>query len=225
MAGNLRAFLAEILGTFAWVLFAAGAVCTDATSGGGVGLMGTAVAQGLAVAIVFGVFGKHSPGMFSPAFTFALVAVNRLDKGKAALCLVCQLLGAALAGVFLASIFSHSAVVSDPPFLGTPMPSGLGFRGATLLEAVLTFFLVLAARRAWLEQKEGRRNAAVFILGATAVAATLVGGPLSGAALNPARAFGPAIASGYWTQHYIYWFGPLAGAALGMGLSEFLFEK
>ena len=222
MAGNLRAFIAETIGTFAWVLFAAGAVCTDAALGGRLGLPGVAAAQGLAIAAVFGLFGRYSPGMFNPAFTLALAALKRLDSVKTALCLVCQLLGAALAGLFLAKIFAHYPVVDGPPHLGTPIPAGLGFRAATLMEAVLTFFLALAARRVWGEHRAG--SASVLVLGAIAVAAALVGGPLTGAALNPARAFGTAVASGYWTQHYIYWFGPIAGAVAGMFLSEFLFD-
>ncbi|MFH2201890.1 MAG: aquaporin [Elusimicrobiota bacterium] len=225
MAGNLRAFLAELLGTFAWVLFAAGAVCTDAALGGRIGPLGIAAAQGLAIAAVFGLFGRYSPGMFNPAFTLALAAIKRLDRVKAVLCLVCQLLGATLAGLLLAKLFAHYPIIEEPPFLGTPMAAGLGFRGATMLEAVLTFFLALAARRAWGDPDHGARGAAILVVGATAFAATLLGGPLSGAALNPAHAFGPAVASGYWTQHYVYWVGPLAGAIAGLSLSEFMFEK
>lgn len=225
MAGNLRAFVSELVGTFGWVLFAAGAVCADAALGGKLGPAGVATAQGLGVAAVFGLFGRHSPGLFNPAFTLALAIFKRLDWGKAALCLVCQLLGAALAGVFLAKIYSHFPMLNDPPYLGTPTPEGLGFRGATLVEAVLTLFLTLAACRSWKDLESGALGTAVLIVGAVTIAASIVGGPLSGAALNPARAFGPAIATGFWSQQYVYWFGPAAGAILGMSLSTFLLEK
>ncbi len=226
MAGNLRAFLAELLGTFAWVFFAAGAVCTDAVLQGGLGPTGVAIAQGLAVAAVFGVFGRYSPGLFNPAFTFALVAIRRLDMVKAALCLVSQLLGAALAGLLLAQVFSHTSMAEQAPFLGAAMPSQvLGFRGATLLEAVLTFFLAVAAHRVFEEEDRTRTRVLALVLGAAAIVAALVGGPLTGAVMNPARAFGPALASGFWSQHYVYWFGPIAGAVAGMGLSQFLFER
>lgn len=227
MAGNLRAFLAELAGTFAWVFFGAGAVCADAASGGRLGPLGLALSQGLTVAFVFGLFGRHSPGLFNPAFAWALAATRRLDPARAALALVCQLFGAALAGLLLAQLFSHTAVVSEPPYLGAPMPSSLlGFRGATLLEAVLTFFLALAAYGAFGGGSDpGRWGTRALVLGTGACVCALVGGPLSGAILNPARAFGPAVASGYWTQHYVYWVGPAAGALLGMGLAHALFER
>lgn len=127
MAGNLRAFVSELVGTFGWVLFAAGAVCADAALGGRIGPAGVAVAQGLGVAVVFGLFGRHSPGLFNPAFTLALAVFKRLDWGKAALCLVCQLLGAAVAGIFLAKIYSHFPIINDPPLSGRPGAGGNWF--------------------------------------------------------------------------------------------------
>jgi glycerol uptake facilitator-like aquaporin len=223
LAGNLRAFLAEFLGTFAWVFFAAGAVCTNAVMQGELGRSGVAAAQGLAVAAVFGFFGRLSPGLFNPAFTVGLAAVKRLDWGKAALCLVCQLLGAALAGLFLAAVFRHASINDSMPFLGAATTGPIGFRGATLLEAVLTFFLAIAAYS--LYQMESGAATRSLVIGALAATSALVAGPLTGAIMNPARAFGPAVASGYWSQHYIYWFGPLAGALAGMGLSHFVLEK
>jgi aquaporin Z len=223
LAGNIRAFVAELLGTFAWVTLVAGTVSVSAM--GDVGIVGIAMAQGLAVAAVFALFGKFAPGLFNPAFTLALAASRQLDWVKAALALVCQLLGAALAGLFLAQTFSHSPVVNEPPYLGTPIAAHLGYRAATLVEAVLTFFLMLAACRTWQTMSGNERVNSALIVGAVAAASVLFGGPLTGAALNPARAFGPAVASGFWSQHYIYWFGPTAGAMLAVTLSRFLFDK
>lgn len=217
MAGNIRALVAELVGTFGWVLFVAGAACADALAGGRLGPGGQALAQGLAVAGVYGVFGRYSAGLFNPAFTAALVAARRLDWVKAALCLLCQLLGAALAGLFLATIFGAA---DRPPFLGAVVPS-LDFRAATLVEAVLAFFLAAAARTA---SQDRRLGGGALTVGAVAAAASLVGGPLTGAAMNPARAFGPAVASGLWRMHYVYWVGPLAGAMAGIWLAR-LYEK
>lgn len=224
MAGNLRAFLAEFLGTFAWVFFCAGAVC--AQSALGLGASSAAAAQGAGIAGAFALFGRWSPGGFNPAFTVALAGVGRLDWMKAALCVVCQLLGAALAGLMLGQVFAHSPVVDSPPYLGAPSPSSLlGFRGATLVEAVLTFFLSLAAYRAVGGEDAGETTRAALVVGLVAAAAVLSVGALTGAVMNPARAFGPAAASGFWTQHYVYWFGPLAGAAVGVGLSRHVLER
>ncbi|MFH1725853.1 MAG: aquaporin [Elusimicrobiota bacterium] len=225
MAGNLRAFLAELMGTFAWVLFVAGAVCTDASLDGALGPAGIAMAQGVALAAVFGVFGPYSIGLFNPAFTIALACLKRVEIGKAALCLLCQLLGAVLAALLLKQIFSHLLLAGEPPYLGTPLASAVGFRSATLLEAVITFFLAVAAYRA--TEDTGMPSVAprAIVVGAVAAAAAFVAGPLTGAAMNPARAFGPAVVTGFWSQHYVYWVGPLAGAVGGMALSRFLFDR
>ena len=223
MAGNIRAFVAEFLGTFAWVTIVAGSVASNAVSH--MGTPAVAAAQGLVVAAVFASFGKHTIGLFNPAFTIALAVTRKLDWVKAALAVGCQLLGAAFAGLFLAKVFAHAGVVSDPPYLGTPTAAHLGYRAATLVEAVLTFFLMFAACRPWGDMSESERNGAALIVGAAAGAAMLFGGALSGAALNPARAFGPAVASGFWTQHYVYWLGPVAGAVLATILSRFFLDK
>lgn len=226
MAGNLRALVAELIGTFALVFLAAGAVCADAVSGGRLGPAGTALAEGLAVAFVYGTLGRLAPGLFNPALAAALALVRRLDPVRAALSLLCQLLGAALAGLLLAQVFAHAQIASVPPHLGAPMPSAwLGFRGATLLEAVLCFFFAAAACRSWADATPSEGAARAALLGAFAAAAGLAAGPVAGAVLNPARAFGPAIASGYWTHQYVHWFGPLAGACLGVGLSHWLLER
>lgn len=221
MAGNLRVFLAELAGTFGWVFFCGGAVCADAALHGRLGPAGVALAQGLAVASIFGSLGKHTLGLCNPAFTAALALLRRVDPVKAALCLVCQLLGAVLAALLLSQLFAHAPVVSEPPYLGAPIPNGIGFRGATILEAVSTFFLAAAAWRVWRVASASR----ALVLGAVAAAAALVGGQLSGAAMNPARAFGPAVVTGYWSLHYVYWAGPLAGALLGISFAHYLFEK
>ncbi|OIO10749.1 MAG: hypothetical protein AUJ52_03500 [Elusimicrobia bacterium CG1_02_63_36] len=227
MAGNLRALIAEFLGTFAWVFFAAGVVCSDASLGGSIGPAGIALGVGLTVAAVFGIFGKAARGQFNPAFTLGLVAARRLDIVQGALCLVSQLFAAALAGLFLARAFAHAPILAEAPFLGTPMPSGVGFRGASLLEAVATMMLAMAVYAPGAADRSGRASLifTAIAAGAVAASAALVLGPLTGAALNPARAFGPALATGYWHQHYVYWAGPLAGGAAGMGLSRFLFDR
>ena len=227
MAGNLRALTAEFLGTFAWVFLAAGMVCSDASRGGALGVPGIALGVGLTVAAVFGIFGRTARGQFNPAFTLGLWAARRLDAASAALCLVCQLLAAALAGLLLAKAFAHAPILSEPPFLGVPRPAGIGFRSATVLEAFATMLLAMAVYAPHPGERSGRA-ASIFgaiAAGAVAAAAALVIGPLTGASLNPARAFGPALASGLWSQHYVYWAGPLAGGAAGMLLSRFLFDR
>mgnify|MGYP001558706822 FL=1 len=222
MAGTLRALAAEFLGTFAWVCLGAGAVCADSLSGGRLGPTGIGLCQGLAVAAVFALFGRRAQGLFNPAFTAALLLFKRLTPPQALLCLLSQLLAAALAGLFLAGAFSRAEIASAEPFLGACLPS-VGFRAATLIEAVMTFFLAGAAGRA-LDARAEDHAAWSLAVGAVASAATLAAFPLTGAAFNPARAFGPAMVTGQWSLHYVYWVGPAAGAVLGTAAARFLFS-
>ena len=94
-----------------------------------------------------------------------------------------------------------------------------------MIEAILTFLLAIAAVRTYEETDPEKANMGALVVGTVALAAALIGGPLTGAALNPARAFGPAVASGFWTQQYIYWVGPTAGAVAALGLNRYLFER
>jgi aquaporin Z len=220
LAGTLRALLAELVGAFAWTALAAGAVVVDAASGGRLGPVGVALAQGLAAAAVFGALGREAPALFNPAFAFALAVLRRLDAARAALCAFAQLSGASLAALFLTAVFHHSPLLRNPPHLGA-CHSTIGFREATLVEAVLTFFLALASHRL-LQQDRRSGPSWALAVGAWVGAAALFAGGLTGAALNPARAFGPAMLSMFWAQHYVYWVGPVTGAVLGFAASEFL---
>jgi len=225
MAGSIRELTAEFLGAFAWVLFVCGAVVARAQIPGS-GHVCLALAQGLAVAAVFGLLGRYSIGYFNPALTAGLLLLKRLTPVKAVLCLVCQLFGAVLAALLLHHIYSFSPeTVSAPLELGTPVLSGPGFRSATLMEAVLTFFLALAVFRSSADSRTSSFRTRAIFVGAVAACAMLAAGPITGAALNPARAFGPALVSGHWTHHYVYWFGPLAGALAGAGVAQVLFRR
>ncbi|MFA6029300.1 MAG: aquaporin [Elusimicrobiota bacterium] len=222
MAGTLRALLTEFVGTFLWVSLGAGAVCADAMSGGRLGPVGVALAQGAAAAAAFAAFGRGSAGLLNPACTVALALTKSLPPTRALLCLVSQLLAAALAGTFLAAVVGRAApdLLSTAPFLGAGAPA-LGYRAATLVEAVLAFFLAVLSRRA---AEEGGAGAALAV-GAFCASAALMAGGWTGALMNPARAFGPATATGYWTLHYVYWAGPLAGAFVGIAFSQWVLRR
>ena len=210
--GGLRAFGAELMGTFALTLAGAGAVCMDAMTGGRLGPVGIAFAYAAAMTAVFYMF-PGSGARFNPALTFADLTVRRLTVPRGVFALGAQLLGAACAGLFLKAVLSGGKpeLLVAPAFLGACAPSGIGYRAATLIEAVLTFFLACAVTAS---SERRRRALGPFAIGATALFGGLAAGPLTGAAMNPARAFGPAIAAGAWSFHYVYWVGPLAGAML-----------
>ena len=223
MAGNLKSILAEFVATFFFVAIGAGAVCMDALSGGRLGWTGIALAQGLAAAVLLVIYGRVSGAQFNPALTLCLWANGRQNVVKSVFFVVAQLLGATLAGLLLKAVLhARPELTVGAPHLGACTPSDLGYKAATLVEAVLTFLLVTGTYATTIEAKE-REAAAPFVIGAIYAVGILVGGPLTGGALNPARAFGPALITGHWTYFWVYWVGPFAGAATASMLYEYLY--
>lgn len=119
-----------------------------------------------------------------------------------------QLLGATAAALICLGLFGREAVLTGTPQLGISLTPMQGI----LVEAILTFFLVFVVHGTGVDER-GRRVAGLAI-GSTITLDILFGGPLTGAAMNPARVFGPAIAANFWKAHYVYWIGPLIGGAL-----------
>jgi MIP family channel proteins len=221
--GGLRSFGTELLGTFALTLAGAGAACMDAMTGGRVGPVGVALAYAAAMAAAFYCF-PGSGARFNPALTLAAVAARRESALRGVFALAAQLLGAACAGLLLRASLSglHPELLGAPTYLGAVAPAGSGYRAATLVEAVLTFFLACAVAAS---SERRRRALGPLSIGAAALFGGLAAGPLTGGAMNPARAFGPAIAAGAWDRHYVYWVGPLAGAALAALIAPYLITE
>ncbi len=218
--GGLRAFGAELVGTFALTLAAAGAACLDAATGGKIGPAWAALAYAAATTAAFYSF-PRARGRFNPALTLADAGLRRMDALSAVFALAAQLLGAACAGLFLRAVLEggRPALLDAPIYLGACAPSGVGYRAATLVEAVATFFLACTVAAA---QSRRRRALGPLMIGASTLFGALMSGPLTGGAMNPARAFGPALAAGHWTRHYVYWAGPLAGAVLAALLTPYI---
>lgn len=223
MTGSLKSYLAEFFGTFALVLAGAGAVCVDVLSGGRLGAAGIALSQGLAAVAAVYAFGPVSGGHFNPAVSAAMLLARRLSAVKAVFYLFSQLLGSAAAALLLAAVFhAHPELSQAAPFLGACDLAHVGFNAATLLEAMAAFFLVSAMYATAVDRRSAPGSFALAV-GASYAAGTLLLGPLTGAALNPARAFGPAVATGHWAHWYVYWVGPLAGAVAASQAQEHLF--
>ncbi len=139
----VRPVVAELVGTFAFFFIGAGAIVTNTMTHGAVGLLGIALAHGLALSIMISVFGATSGGHFNPAVTIGFLVTRRIAPLLALLYIVAQLVGGILAGLLLRIIFPE-AVWQDAQ-LGTPnLAPGVSFGTGVLLEAVLTFFLLLA---------------------------------------------------------------------------------
>ena len=205
--------VAEFLGTFALCFIGAGAICTNQWTNGAVGLLGIAIAHGTVLAVMISAMGHISGGHFNPAVTLGILSANKLDGRQAVTYILAQLAGAAAAGYLLTLIVPPS--VWQPVHLGTPgLREGITVGQGTLIEMILTFFLVLAVFGTAVDSKGSWNAIAGFGIGTVLIFDILVGGPLTGAAMNPARAFGPALASGYWNHHLLYWVGPILGGVL-----------
>jgi len=217
---------AEFLGTFALVFFGAGAICVDfhLRSSGGLGLLGIALAPGLAFAIMVSALGHISGGHFNPAITIGFWVTKRLSTLDSLAYWGAQLLGATAAAFLLKLVIPED--IASNVFLGTPelmrdFPKWSGMA----LEATTTFFLVLVVFATMVDERGTFRAIAGFGIGLTITLGILVAGPFTGGALNPARAFGPALASGHWLNWGIYWVGPLGGGFLAGLLYDSLFLR
>jgi MIP family channel proteins len=206
-----RRATAEILGTFMLVFFGCGAVVMDSFPTARYGLMGIALVHAIALSVAVSATMGVSGGHLNPAVTVGMLAARRISPSDAGVYVVSQLAGALFAVAVLK--WAMPASVGDLAAWGTPMlnPAVTLARGIGT-EALLTFFLMSAVMGTAVARNAPRIGG--FGIGLTLIVAILVGGPLTGAALNPARAFGPALLSGSMTAQMVYWIGPIVGAVL-----------
>jgi MIP family channel proteins len=216
--GGGKKFLAELIGTFALIFFGAGAILThNATQM--VGMTGIAVAHGLAILVMVYAFGAISGGHFNPAVTFGFLVTRRISVGGAITYWIAQLAGASLAAWVLLCAW-HGPTEAH---LGAPaVAAGVSPMLAMCLEGLMAFMLVIVIFGSAVDPRASKGFAGLAI-GLTLVANILVGGALTGASFNPARAFGPALLSGYWQDQWLYWVGPLLGGAIAALLYDRFF--
>lgn len=217
---------AEFIGTFALVFFGAGSICADQFlhGAGSLGLFGIAVAHGLAIAIMVSALGHVSGGHFNPAITIGFWVTKRVSTLDVVLYWTAQLAGAIVAAFLLKALVPEETWRAVA--LGTPaLVRDFSRLSAMVLEAVTTFFLVLVVFATAVDEKGTFRSIAGFGIGLTITLGIMVAGPFTGAALNPARAFGPALATSHWASQGVYWVGPLAGGFLAALLYDSLFLK
>lgn len=207
-----REELAEAIGTFTLVFIGAGAGALATTSG--IGIVGVALAHAIALAVIVYAWGAVSGAHVNPAVTFGVALVGRMPWARAIRYWVVQLLGAGVAGLLL------RALIGTEGRLGMTIPGpGVGLWQAVVVEAVLTSFLVTAVFGSAIAGRNG--NAAGLAIGLVLGMDILMGGTLTGASMNPARSFGPAIALMDFGALPIYFIGPL----LGGGLAAWLYDR
>jgi MIP family channel proteins len=218
--------VAEFLGTFALVFFGAGAVCTERfLQGNGSGPLGAALASGLAVAVLSLAFGHISGAHFNPAVTVGYWISKRMSTMEVLGYWAAQLLGGIVAAFVLKAILPREEAW-QPVLGGTPdLVRDFSRLPAMGLEALITFFLVLVYFATTSEDNVESRSLSGFAVGLVYTIGILVAGPFTGGALNPARAFGPALASTHWANQGVYWVGPLAGGFLAGLVYDALYAR
>ncbi|MFQ5894742.1 MAG: MIP/aquaporin family protein [Nitrospinota bacterium] len=212
--------VAEFIGTFALVFIGAGAICTNAMFKGQVGLIGVAFAHGLVLAVMISALGHISGGHINPAVTAGFLVTGKMRWEECCYYAISQLLGGVVAAFFLRAIFPLASW-QEAKLGATLLGSGVGPWTGTFVELILTFFLVTAVFGTAVDPRHPPIGG--FGIGLVLTFDILMGGPLTGASMNPARSFGPALVGGYWAAHWVYWLGPLVGGILAALVYEKLF--
>lgn len=214
-----RKLTAEVVGTFTLIFAGCGSVMLF-TANDRVTLVGVALAHGLAIALMVSALGAVSGGHFNPAVTIGMWVTRRIETLTGAGYIVAQLAGATLAAVALSVLFPEG--YRSAATLGTPgLGAGIDFVRGVGIEAILTFFLVIVIFGTAVDARAPKLGG--IAIGLAVTMAVLAGGPLTGAALNPARAFGPALLTGHWDDHLVYWIGPIVGAVVASLLYHSVF--
>ena len=208
--------VAEFLGTLALVFIGAGAVVISVANGDGyVGLIGVALAFGFVLATFVSALGHISGAHFNPAVTIGVWVAGKIEVARAAWYIVAQLAGAVAGAALLRWVLPEQAWRNA--FLGATTVNhrfGITTGKAILLEAILTFLLVFTVFAVAVDDRGVFGSIAGLPIGLVLIFDILVGGQLTGASMNPARSFGPALVAWKWTDFWVYLIGPISGGII-----------
>ena len=213
--GLPRRALMEAIGAFALVIAGCGAIVTNATHPGSLGSVGISLVFGLVIMVMIYAGGHLSGAHYNPSVTIAFTLARHFPRRDALAYIAAQLIGASAAALLLLAAWP-----GKPAHLGTTLPS-VAAGTALGYEIVLTAFLMFVITAVATDTRAVGAAAAIAIGGTVGLDA-LFGGPITGASMNPARSFGPALASGTWHDLWIYIVGPLIGAAIGVFAYQFV---
>ncbi len=214
----LRRGIAELIGTFALIFIGVGSIMFSQSSG----LVGVALAHGLTIAIMASAVGHISGAHFNPAVTFAFLVTRRIVPRLAVVYWLAQLAGAVLGALALRATFPSEANLDNGvPVLNATIGTGSGI----VLEAILTFFLVWVIFATAVDPGGAFKSIAGLAIGLTITIDILAGGPLTGAAMNPARALGPELVQNVWDDFWVYLVGPALGAAVAALAYDWLYLR
>lgn len=221
MQDTWQKYVAEAFATFAFVFIAAGSVLANSQVGG-LGTIGVALANGLTIAVMIYAIWHISGAHLNPAVTVALWATGHIKTLVGIGYILAQLVGSVVAALFLKVVFVSA---SPALYLGNTMLVGGTTPGmGILVEAILTFFLVWTVFGTIID-KRATPGFGGLMVGFIIVVSIMVGSGFTMGALNPARAFGPALVSASWLNHYVYWVGPIIGALVAGLVYHFGFIK
>jgi aquaporin NIP len=204
----LRRASAEALAAFALVFAGCGAIVTDARYDGALGAVGVSLVFGLIIMVMIYATGHLSGAHINPAVTIAFTLTRHFPPRDAAAYVLAQLAGAVAGALLLLAVWPD-----QPGQLGATLPS-VGAGSAFVYELVLTAFLMFVIMAVATDTRAVGAAAAIAIGGTVGLDA-LFGGAVTGASMNPARSFGPALAAGEWHDFWLYVLAPIVGAGVG----------
>jgi aquaporin TIP len=211
----LRRCVAEFIGTFTLIFIGGGAGIVS-----GQDIVAVALANGLAIGIMVTNLGHISGGHFNPAITLGFLATRKITRPLAVAYWIAQFGGAVVAAAILRMLFKHALFVGSVPHAG-----GFGAGKGLAVEIILTFFLVWAVFATAVDPRGAFKSIAGFAIGLTITMDVFMGGPLTGAAMNPARAFGPELLGNFWGEGWIYYLGPVVGALIAALAYDYLYLR
>lgn len=221
MRDSWRHFIAEFIGTFALVFVGSASIMIAKDTGSPAGLIGIALAHGLILAVMVSALMRIS-GHFNPAITLGFLATRRIEAAMAGVYILAQLIGAIVAAYSLKYIFP-SALFEATRGGGQAIALQVTGGQAFLCEFIGTFFLATVVFGTAVDPKAPKVGG--LAIGFVLAADILAIGPLTGASVNPARSFGPAVASGIFEAQLIFWAAPISGAIVAALLYDYLFLR
>ena len=206
--GLARRVAAEALAAFTLVFAGCGAIVTEGVHHGALGSVGIALAFGLVIMVMVYATGHLSGAHINPSVTIAFTLTRHFPPREAVAYIAGQVAGAIVAAMLLLAVWP-----SEPAALGATVPT-VAAGSAVVYEALMTAFLMFVIMAVATDTRAVGAAAAIAIGGTIGLDA-LFGGPITGASMNPARSLGPALASGTWTDFWVYLVGSIVGASLG----------
>ena len=219
---SLKPLVAEFIGTFTLIFIGVGAISADYITGGKLGLTGIALAHGLAIAVMISATAAVSGGHLNPAVTIGLWSAKKIDSLNAVGYVVAQCLGAIFAAFLIKQCVPDTVLTAVG--MGTPaLGAGITTTQALVTEIILTFFLVFVVYGTGVDSRAPKCGG--LFIGLTVALDIMMGGPISGAAMNPARYIGPALLGGGLQNCWVYWVGPIVGGLLAAQIYRNQLEK